>query len=83
MLLNARFAAKRLAHDVARVVVAVAAQILNGYRRVGQAFLDQLFDLARIHRHGEPSLSVDLAAHEARQPAFVPLAEFVNRYGAI
>merc|ERR1712185_359300 len=51
MLLNARFAAKRLAHDVARVVIAVAAQILNGYRRVGQAFLDQLFDLARIHRH--------------------------------
>src|SRR5690606_10868308 len=51
VLLHAVLSGEGSRHDMARVVVAVAAEILDRDLRVGQGGLDQPLDLTRVHRH--------------------------------
>src|SRR5262249_40640868 len=58
MLLHPALAAEGSGNDMGGVMVAVAAQILDQDRGVGQALLDKPLDCHCIHRHQPPSAPV-------------------------
>src|SRR5258706_4340869 len=51
MLLDARLAREARRNDGCRIVIAIAAQILDRHVCVRDSLLDQALDLARVHRH--------------------------------
>src|ERR1700752_3873753 len=54
MLLDPSLAAKGAGNDMRRIMIAIAAQVLDRDLSVRQAFLDQPFDHRRVHRHRLP-----------------------------
>src|ERR1700689_4996036 len=52
VLLDARFAAKRLGNDRGGIMVAIPREVADGHFRVGNAGPDQPLYVARSHRHG-------------------------------
>src|SRR6516165_4448788 len=79
VLLDPRLADEGRGNHGRRVMVAIAAQILDIHPSIGDRLLDQPLDLARVHRH-QPTLTLNLRAHQPGQEALMSRSKSRQRY---
>src|ERR1700724_1512539 len=82
VLLDARLPAKARRDHGRSIVIPITGEVADRHIGIGNARLDQAFDLAGVHRHAGLLVSVR-AGHVGRQPALEALPELRHHNGPL